>query len=43
MLSHMLEWYDLRDGERQIRDLATEVGREQVAPNADKHTSTSSG
>ena len=37
MLSHMLEWYDLRDEEREIRDLALEVAREEVAPNADAH------
>lgn len=37
MLAHMLEWYDLTDEERQIRDLAAEVAREEIAPNAEAH------
>lgn len=37
MLDHMLEWYDLTDEERRIRDLAREVAREQIAPHAERH------
>jgi alkylation response protein AidB-like acyl-CoA dehydrogenase len=37
MLAHMLEWYDLTDEERQIRDLALDVAREGIAPHAEKH------
>src|SRR5204863_217164 len=39
MLSHMLEWYDLSDEERKIRDLALEVARAQIAPNAEPDVS----
>src|SRR2546426_7049605 len=37
MLSHMLEWYDLRDDERKILDLALSVAREEIAPHAEQH------
>ncbi|MEA2315274.1 MAG: butyryl-CoA dehydrogenase, partial [Solirubrobacteraceae bacterium] len=37
MLRQMLDWYDLSDDERRIRDLAMEVAREEVAPRADAH------
>ena len=36
MLSQ-LEWYDLRDEERKIRDLAIEVAQAEIAPRADEH------
>lgn len=37
MLDQMLEWYDLTEEERKIRDLAREVAREEIAPRAEKH------
>jgi alkylation response protein AidB-like acyl-CoA dehydrogenase len=37
MLDQMLEWYDLTDDERKIRDLARQVAREEIAPRADAH------
>lgn len=37
MLTQMLEWYDLTDEERRIRDLARDVAREEIAPRADAH------
>ena len=37
MLSHMLEWYDLRDDERKVVDLALSVAREEIAPYAEQH------
>lgn len=37
MLDQMLEWYDLTDDERRIRDLAREVAREEIAPRAEAH------
>lgn len=37
MLSHMLEWYDLTDEERRIRDLARQVAHDEIAPNATRH------
>jgi alkylation response protein AidB-like acyl-CoA dehydrogenase len=37
MLDQMLEWYDLTDDERKIRDLAREVAREEIAPRAEAH------
>ena len=37
MLSHMLDWYDLTDDERKIRDLAFQVARDEIAPHADRH------
>jgi alkylation response protein AidB-like acyl-CoA dehydrogenase len=37
VLSHMLDWYDLTDEERRIRDLAAEVAREEIAPHAEQH------
>lgn len=39
MLSHMLEWYDLSDDERKIRDLAMQVARDEIAPHAEMHDS----
>ena len=36
MLSQ-LEWYDLRDEERKIRDLAIEVAQAEIAPRAEEH------
>src|ERR1700730_11386716 len=33
----MLDWYDLTDDERRIRDLALQVARDEVEPNADAH------
>ena len=37
MLEHMMDWYDLTDEEREIRDLAREVARQEIAPRAEKH------
>ncbi len=37
MLAHMLEWYDLTDDERKIRDLAAELARDEIAPRAEAH------
>jgi alkylation response protein AidB-like acyl-CoA dehydrogenase len=37
MLEHMLTWYDMTDEEREIRDLARQVAREEIAPRAAKH------
>jgi alkylation response protein AidB-like acyl-CoA dehydrogenase len=33
----MLEWHDLTEEERKIRDLAMEVAREEIAPRAEAH------
>jgi len=37
MLKHMMDWYDMSDLEREIRDLALAVARDEVAPRATKH------
>ena len=36
-MQSQLEWYDLRDEERKIRDLAIEVAQSEIAPRAEKH------
>lgn len=33
----MMEWYDLTDEERRIRDLARQVAQEEIAPQAQEH------
>jgi butyryl-CoA dehydrogenase len=33
----MMEWYDLTDEERRIRDLARQIAREEIAPRAQEH------
>lgn len=36
-MQSQLEWYDLRDEERRIRDLAVEVAQSEIAPRAEQH------
>jgi alkylation response protein AidB-like acyl-CoA dehydrogenase len=37
MLKYMLDWYDMTDEERSIRDLACEVAEKEIAPRAERH------
>jgi alkylation response protein AidB-like acyl-CoA dehydrogenase len=37
MLAHTLDWYDMTDEERRLRDLALEVAEREVAPRAQRH------
>lgn len=37
MLLQMMEWYDLTEDERKIRDLALEVAEQEIAPRAERH------
>jgi butyryl-CoA dehydrogenase len=37
MLKYMLDWYDMTEEERSIRDLAREVAEKEIAPRAERH------